>query len=68
MTPHHPAADPAETRGLSEGAKKVLDFLRHRGASFFADIVRGATLLKAEVETALWELVAAGIVHCRWIR
>jgi ATP-dependent Lhr-like helicase len=62
MTPHHPAADPAETRGLSEGAKKVLDFLRHRGASFFADIVRGATLLKAEVETALWELVAAGIV------
>jgi ATP-dependent Lhr-like helicase len=62
MTPHHPAADPAETRGLSESAKKVLDFLRHRGASFFADIVRGANLLKAEVETALWELVAAGIV------
>ena len=62
MTPHHPAADSAETRGLGEGAKQVLDFLRHRGASFFADIVRGANLLKAEVETALWELVAAGIV------
>ena len=62
MTPHHPAADPAETRGLGEGASKALDFLRHRGASFFTDIVRGTNLLKSEVETALWELVAAGIV------
>ncbi len=62
MTPHHPAADPAETRGLSEGAARVLNFLRHRGASFFADIVRGTNLLKSEVETALWELVAAGII------
>ena len=63
MTPHHPASDlPEESRGLSEGAKQVLDFLRHRGASFFADIVRGTEKLKAEVETALWELVAAGIV------
>jgi ATP-dependent Lhr-like helicase len=62
MTPHHPAADSTETRGLGESAKRVLDFLRHRGASFFADIVRGANLLKSEVETALWELVAAGIV------
>ena len=33
-----------------------------RGASFFADIVRGTGHLKAEVETALWELVAAGLV------
>jgi ATP-dependent Lhr-like helicase len=62
MTPHHPAADPGETRGLSDGANRALDFLRHRGASFFADIVRGTNLLKSEVETALWELVAAGIV------
>jgi ATP-dependent Lhr-like helicase len=40
----------------------VLDLLRQRGASFFADIVRGTGKLKAEIETALWELVAAGVV------
>ena len=48
--------------GLSHGAHIVLDFLRQRGASFFADIVRGTGKLKAEIETALWELVAAGLV------
>ena len=62
MSPHNPAAEMPETRGLSGGAKPVLDFLRQRGASFFADIVRGTGKLKAEVETALWELVAAGVV------
>jgi ATP-dependent helicase Lhr and Lhr-like helicase len=62
MTPHNPAADQPEARGLSDGARQVLEFLRHRGASFFADIVRGTGKLKAEVETALWELVAAGVV------
>ena len=40
----------------------MLDFLRQRGASFFADIVRGTGRLKAEVETALWELVAGGLI------
>jgi ATP-dependent Lhr-like helicase len=62
MTPHNPAANQPDARGLSDGARQVLDFLRHRGASFFADIVRGTDKLKAEVETALWELVAAGVV------
>ncbi|HXZ31208.1 MAG TPA: DEAD/DEAH box helicase [Terriglobales bacterium] len=62
MAPHSPAAEMPEARGLSGGAKQVLDFLRQRGASFFADIVRGTAKLKAEVETALWELVAAGVV------
>jgi ATP-dependent helicase Lhr and Lhr-like helicase len=63
MIPRHPSTDlPEETRGLSPNAKETLDFLRHRGASFFADIVRGTGKLKSEVETALWELVAAGIV------
>src|SRR5207245_601481 len=62
MTSHNPAADQPEARGLSHGAKQVFDFLRQRGASFFADIVRGTGKLKAEIETALWELVAAGIV------
>jgi len=49
-------------RVLSPGAHAVLEFLRRRGASFFADIVRGTGKLKAEIETALWELVAAGMV------
>ena len=70
MTPHRPGSpapgsstsDQPETRGLSEVARQVLDFLRQRGASFFADIVRGTGRLKAEVETALWELVAGGLI------
>jgi ATP-dependent Lhr-like helicase len=56
---------PVETetgRGLSHGARLVLEFLRQRGASFFADVVRSTGKLKAEIETALWELVAAGVV------
>jgi ATP-dependent Lhr-like helicase len=62
MTQKHPGADQPESRGLSHGAKQVLEFLRQRGASFFADIVRGTGKLKAEIETALWELVAGGLV------
>jgi ATP-dependent Lhr-like helicase len=62
MTPRHAAGDEAETSGLSHGAKLVLEFLRQRGASFFADIVRSTGKLKAEIETALWELVAGGLV------
>ena len=62
MMPHHATSDQPESRGLSEGAKQVLEFLRQRGASFFADMVRGTEKLKSEIETALWELVAAGIV------
>jgi len=62
MTPRHGGANEAATRGLSVGARQVLDYLRQRGASFFADIVRGTRKLKSEVESALWELVAGGIV------
>jgi ATP-dependent Lhr-like helicase len=51
-----------EIKGLSPGAHEVMEFLRSRGASFFVDIVRGTGKLKAEVETGLWELVAAGLV------
>jgi ATP-dependent helicase Lhr and Lhr-like helicase len=47
--------------GLSHAAQQVLEFLRQRGASFFSDIVRGTGRLKSEIETALWELVAAGL-------
>jgi len=48
--------------GLSAVAGDVLQFLRQRGASFFADLVRGTGKLKTEVETALWELVTAGMI------
>jgi len=48
--------------GLSQNARDVFEFLRQRGASFFADVVRGAAKSKVEIETALWELVAAGLV------
>jgi ATP-dependent Lhr-like helicase len=47
---------------LSPAASAVLEFLRRQGASFFADIVRGTGNLKSEVEFALWELVAAGLL------
>jgi ATP-dependent Lhr-like helicase len=57
---HHELENQA--KGLSAGAREVLAFLRARGASFFADMVRGTGKLKAEIETALWELVAAGLV------
>ncbi len=62
MQPRNPEDTENEERILSDGARTVADFLRKRGASFFADIVRGTGKLKAEIETALWELVAAGLV------
>jgi ATP-dependent Lhr-like helicase len=48
-------------------AQDVLSVLRERGASFFADLARGHSSgqparLASEVEDALWELVAAGLV------
>ncbi len=58
----HPAHAHTDERVLSQPARDVLALLRQRGASFFADIVRGTGKLKSEVETGLWELVAAGIV------
>src|SRR5216110_1928656 len=61
MIPHREAGQ-EETRGLSPDAQTVVEFLGRHGASFFTDIVRGTGRLKAEVETALWELVAAGVL------
>ncbi len=51
-----------ETAGLSHAAREVLAEIGRRGAPFFADIVRGTKRLAAEVEEALWQLVAAGLV------
>ena len=47
---------------LSHPSRDVHAYLSNRGASFFPDIVRGSRRLKSEVETALWELVSAGLV------
>ncbi|MGH8530756.1 MAG: DEAD/DEAH box helicase [Nevskiales bacterium] len=49
---------------LSDPARRALDSLRTQGASFFSDLVHGTGLLRAEVEQALAELVAHGIVTC----
>jgi ATP-dependent helicase Lhr and Lhr-like helicase len=61
MLPHRESSN-AGDYSLSPDASAVLHFLRQRGASFFPDIVRGTGKLKSEVETALWELVAAGLL------
>jgi ATP-dependent Lhr-like helicase len=60
--PEGTRADGGEPAGLSHPARDVLARLRQSGASFFSDLVRGTGRLKAEVEGALWELTAAGLV------
>ncbi|MCC6393338.1 MAG: DEAD/DEAH box helicase [Bryobacterales bacterium] len=55
------AATP-EPVNLSHPAREVFTALRQFGACFFADLVRGAHRLPSEVEDALWELVAGGLV------
>ena len=62
MIPRNAGTADNDASGLSEGARSVLVYLRQRGASFFTDIVRGARIIKAEAESALWELVTAGII------
>jgi len=47
---------------LSHPAREVLAVLESRGACFFADLTRATGRLASEVEDALWELVAAGMV------
>ena len=62
MQPRHPEADDSVASILSPVARSVLELLQQRGALFFPDMVRATGRLKAEVETGLWELVAAGLV------
>jgi ATP-dependent Lhr-like helicase len=61
-----PRTTHSDESGLSPAAEDVLKTLRARGASFFADLSskapRGSGRLASEVEDALWELVAAGLV------
>ena len=62
MIQRHAGGDEEGLPGLSSAARDTLDYLRQRGASFFADLVRGTGKLKSEIEASLWELVAAGVI------
>ncbi len=62
LRPLHPGAEDSATSYLSPVAQAVLELLKQRGALFFPDMVRATGRLKAEIETGLWELVAAGLV------
>ncbi len=56
--------DGAKEPPLTAKAREVLEALRTHGASFFADLRHDAHLLGTEVEQALAELVAQGLVTC----
>jgi ATP-dependent Lhr-like helicase len=56
------APQPSPKDSLSHPAREVLAVLESQGASFFADLARSSGRLASEVEDALWELVAAGLV------
>jgi ATP-dependent helicase Lhr and Lhr-like helicase len=58
-----PLTQPHDPALLSYKPRAVLDFIRERGASFFDDIADGVRLLPVEVEEALAELVALGLVN-----
>jgi ATP-dependent Lhr-like helicase len=47
---------------LSSHARSVLEVLDRRGASFFAELVAGSGILPTQVEQALAELAATGLV------
>jgi ATP-dependent Lhr-like helicase len=49
-------------QGMSGAAERVVQALRERGALFFIEIVQASGLLRVQVEEALGELVARGVV------
>ena len=57
-----PAVREAAPCDLGRVAADVLEALRRRGASFATDLARTLRLLPIQVEAALWELVARGLV------
>jgi ATP-dependent Lhr-like helicase len=56
------AAQPVKESDFSTTTQIVFEYLQDRGASFFSDIVENTRLLRSQVEEALAELVANGIV------
>jgi ATP-dependent Lhr-like helicase len=59
---HGLSGDAAEP-GLSSRAGAVFDALKRHGAMFFDELQQEARLLPVELETALGELVAAGLIN-----
>jgi ATP-dependent Lhr-like helicase len=57
-----PQPTPASISEFSTTTQMVYDYLNTRGASFFTDIVENTKLLRSQVEEALAELVANGVV------
>ncbi|MGH8680109.1 MAG: Lhr family helicase, partial [Burkholderiales bacterium] len=56
-------ADAGDGAPLTSRAREVADFIGARGASFFDEIVAGTALLRTQVEEALGELTALGVVN-----
>jgi ATP-dependent helicase Lhr and Lhr-like helicase len=56
-------ADQSDPRQLTSKAQAVADFIREHGASFFDEIQERVGMLPSEVEDALSELVAMGLVN-----
>ncbi|HXW25006.1 MAG TPA: DEAD/DEAH box helicase [Xanthobacteraceae bacterium] len=57
------ARPPADAVDLSPRAQAVAETIRAHGASFFDELVAGSGLLPSQVEEALAELVALGLVN-----
>jgi ATP-dependent Lhr-like helicase len=51
-----------DVAAISHAARETLEQLEYLRAPFFAEIVRATKRLPSEVEEALWQLVAAGLV------
>jgi len=49
-------------KDLSNVAQQIAEVLGRRGALFFADLISATRRLPSEVEDALWELLARGVV------
>lgn len=56
-------APPPQASDLTAKAQQALQFIQQHGASFFDEILEGAGLLPNQVEEALAELVAVGLVN-----
>jgi ATP-dependent helicase Lhr and Lhr-like helicase len=56
-------ADQSDPAPLTSRAQAVAEFIRERGASFFDEIAESVGMLPVEVEEALAELVAVGLVN-----
>jgi ATP-dependent Lhr-like helicase len=53
---------PPQKNGLSQPAREIAEALQRRGASFLPELVKSTGQLTSQVEDALWELAAAGLV------